>query len=114
MSMFCKVDNRRRSYTEHWRQAPNLKGFFIAALCKLLGIQRPHTFGIRRPETLDLHPESEVPRQVLDRLAPMIAKCAELNMPFRFYASIDAMIGASTKGTRPPCCTRTARPGPPR
>jgi hypothetical protein len=95
--MFYKVDSRKRTYGELWRLAPNLRGFVGAALSKLLGIQKPCTFGIRRPEALNLHAEDEVPAAVRERLEPVIAKCAEGNMPLQFYATIDATIGSHAK-----------------
>jgi hypothetical protein len=95
--MIYKVDSRRRTYAELWRQAPNLRGFFRVALGKLLGVQQPCTFGIRRPEALNRHTAPEVPAPVRQRLEPVLAKCMELNMPFQFYATVDATIGSQAK-----------------
>jgi hypothetical protein len=98
MSVYYKVDSRKRTYAEHWRiQWPNLEAFLVAAFCKLLGIRQRHTFGMRRPESLDLHEPSAVPRLVRDRLADIIRECDDLDLPFQFYSSVDVMIGSRVK-----------------
>jgi hypothetical protein len=71
--------------------------FLVAAFCKLLGIPRPCTFGIRRPEKLNLHEPPEVPRAVRERLANTVAACEDLGLAFQFYASVDATVGGRAK-----------------
>lgn len=95
METIYRVDSRRRTYGELWRQAATTKGFLTAALGKLMGIQQPCKFGVRRPKRLEIH--EYVPDTVEARLAPTISTCDDLNLPFQFYASIDAMIGGTTK-----------------
>jgi hypothetical protein len=92
--VYYKVDSTKRTYAEYWRLAPSLSGFLYAALHKLLRAQLPHTFGIRRPEALNRHIESDLPSPARERLAPVIAKCEELHLTFQFYSSVDAMIGS--------------------
>jgi hypothetical protein len=94
MGVLYKVDTRKWTYAEHWRiQWPNLDGFVVAALAKLLGVPRRCTFGIRRPETLDMHEPSVVPCLVRERLANTIGACADLGLSFQFYATVDVMVG---------------------
>jgi hypothetical protein len=98
MDLLYKVDSRRRTFAEHWRiQWPKVDRFLVAAFCKLVGIPQRCTFGIRRPEALDLHEPSEVPRTVRERLASTIGACAELGLAFQLYASVDATVGSRVK-----------------
>jgi hypothetical protein len=97
-ALLYKVDGRRRSFIEHWRiQWPRLDRFLVAALCKLLGVQRRCTFGVRRPERLDLHRAPEVPEAARGRLANAVRACEGLGLAFQFYASVDAVVGARVK-----------------
>jgi hypothetical protein len=97
-ALLYKVDGRRRPFAEHWRiQWPRLDRFLVAALCKLLGIQRRCTFGIRRPEGLNLHRAPEVPEAVRGRLANAVRACEGLGLAFQFYASVDATVGTRFK-----------------
>jgi hypothetical protein len=98
MAVLYKVDSRRRTFAEHWRiHRPNVHGFLVAAFCKLLDIPQRCTFGIRRPEELDLHEPSDVPRAVRERLADTVAACEDLGLDFQFYASVDATVNTRVK-----------------
>ena len=98
MTALYKVDSTKRTFAEHWRiQWPNVGGFVIVAVSKLLGVPRPCTFGIRRPDALVLHKPTSVPRPVRESFADAIAACEERGLIFQFYSSCDAVIGARIK-----------------
>jgi hypothetical protein len=98
MSVLYKVDNRKRTFAEHWRlHRPNLPGFLVAAVCKLLGVTQPCTFGIRRPTVLNRHEPDELPRLVRERLTDTVRACTDLGLAFQFYGSVEATVGTRVK-----------------
>jgi hypothetical protein len=96
--VYYTVDSRKRTYAETWRiHSPSVAQILVAALCKLLGVRLSHSFAIRRPDSLNVHPTPEVPLSVRRRLADHIARCEDVSLTLQFYATVDAVVGGRAK-----------------
>ncbi len=98
MAEIYKLDGRRLTFGELWRiHGHNPQGFLAASVRKLLGVPRPVTFGIRRPDALDLHEPADLPSPVRHRLESAVRKCEASGYALQFFASVDALVGSGTK-----------------
>jgi hypothetical protein len=97
---YYQFDASKLTLAELWRSCNNVLEFFIAVLCKLIGVNVAPAFGMARTDRLVRIAPGAVPPFAHSRMTPLVEEAEKLGMKSGFYFTIPA-VGAVEGYSRP-------------